>query len=775
MRRIFYSALFLTVAFSSCKDDSIYLAENPVQEGEEIIFGAEKNVPDKINVLDGEGVSSRTIYDYDEASGNYNVYWVDNDSILIFCPQASQPASKSVKYGIKVNPDNPTYALSLTKAATDNAGLQWGNVDTHRFYGIYPASAVKGTAEESSTGLITMNIPVDQPASKWRIQKDDEDNVIYNGLANTDYAYMCAYKSVDKSTVEKTDTINLDFKPLTTVLEIDINGPKNGEGEVIVTSLNVEQISPDNKLIMTGDFQCEMKKEEDETDDHIGDITPIGDMNKVRSTITVPLFIQKGQIDEEGSDQGALTELGKNNLEGNYIKLKPGQKARVRMFFLRGDNLDPNNGDISGQLRIRVAPMNGEAKVKSLSTTIKVLNHQVNRVNLPAIIEDGKNYWMSNIPANTYFTELSLPGSHQSVGTEDNGDYKKYQNQGLQQQFDDGVRAFSFQTSSTGRGGVLGTGDVNQIKVFASDQLKNELYYYLQELDNILNNMPKEKREFVVVSLVYKALPLFDGGVIRDNREDWYNGLCNLLTSDSKYSEISSIYKDKIDANTTIGELSRKILLRVEAYQYDDPLPVQHFYGMVSKRPRVKDDTTSDVVAPSEYPIHSWVDNQNKQVLTMYAHDGTSIDFGSNILGEMENLAKKNEFVSEVFQKSVDLYKLNDTHNYFFHNNLGGFYCIDNGNDSNGGETEQYSLDVNTSAVYDLQKRAQDASLGVVLMNFASKKDPISIKCFSRELIQTIINNNFMFELRKDPTKPAEISSNSSRRVLTSGSNSWDN
>lgn len=61
------------------------------------------------------------------------------------------------------------------------------------------------------------------------------------------------------------------------------------------------------------------------------------------------------------------------------------------------------------------------------------------------------------------------------------------------------------------------------------------------------------------------------------------------------------------------------------------------------------------------------------------------------------------------------------------------------------------------SVVDYVQTRGEDASLGVVLMNFADKQSGSGAEYGCDGLIQTIIYNNFSFALRKKPsgTTPA--------------------
>lgn len=81
----------------------------------------------------------------------------------------------------------------------------------------------------------------------------------------------------------------------------------------------------------------------------------------------------------------------------------------------------------------------------------------------------------------------------------------------------------------------------------------------------------------------------------------------------------------------------------------------------------------------------------------------------------------------------------------WFLNDLGGCY-VNGGYDS--GESERgvnaWTQVVGPYATNLLQNRNEDATLGIVLMNYADPNDE-----YTGNLIQTIINNNFNFQLRK--------------------------
>ena len=168
----------------SCSEKEI--AEVPVQTGDEIHFGP--STPDKVD--------TRTIYDTptQDTDGNwyFPVHWEQDDEIAVYCPQASQPASQLVNYKITPDSKNPATSSAVTKIG-DGAGLQWGSSDEHRFYGFYPASAVTG---KETDGRIEANIPVEQKVVRWESKTADDGTITYNGVPDTDLAYMFAYTSV---------------------------------------------------------------------------------------------------------------------------------------------------------------------------------------------------------------------------------------------------------------------------------------------------------------------------------------------------------------------------------------------------------------------------------------------------------------------------------------------------------------------------------------------------------------------------------------------------
>ena len=88
----------------------------------------------------------------------------------------------------------------------------------------------------------------------------------------------------------------------------------------------------------------------------------------------------------------------------------------------------------------------------------------------------------------------------------------------------------------------------------------------------------------------------------------------------------------------------------------------------------------------------------------------------------------------------------------WFMNDLGGSYVnggYDSSESNNG--VKAWTEFVGPYATSLLQGRTEDATLGIVLLNYANPKNQ-----YTGNLIQTIINNNFNFQLRTKGSTQSE-------------------
>lgn len=698
--KIFSAIVASLLVLGSCSEQEETIT--PVQTGEEINFGL--STPKK--------VESRTIYGKPEQDGTgkwyFPIHWEDNDEIAIFCPQANQPATKLVNYRITPDAENPSTSSAVTKIG-DGAGLQWGTEKMHRFFGVYPASAVMDA--DPAKQEITMEVPRNQKVVDWK--KDAEGNI--EGVPDTDFAYMYAFAEVDKDKLQQGQSIPLQFHPLLTILEIEVNGPAatSASESVTVSNINIECTGKD--VALAGKFTCSL----DETHGTIGQCHPVDD-GTISNVISIPCFDDNGTPDDYTDD--------------TFMTIGRGKKMKVKAFIL------PDETNIAtGALKINVTVMGGSPKTKTLQTA-DIVQKKVNRVSLPALEANNEaNNWMSSIPSDlTYITELSYPGSKFSVLTPENCKNGQivHQNATISEQFDAGVRAFVIQTGCDAKyhydtWNVRFVFDSSELYVAAdNERLGLTVEKVLTDLTTTLKNA--KENEFVIVQLTFSeaaSTTETNGGIAnRDKYKAWMHTVQYQLQQYKNNSGIA-LYEDEITNSTTIRDVKKKIILKIaynrtgdEGYITDQNLPAlfQHWNGAYQ---------LNGIKMP-------WGNPKKPNTLLSSYLEVTSVGEGGEI-----SKADKEKYIKELFQKSVDMYLNNTEHNILFMVDLGGYYTA-------GKDPKQLALDMNALGVSELQERGNNAGLGIVLMNFADRQDESGKKYKSDWLLQTVVDNNFKFGLR---------------------------
>lgn len=703
------AGIALTAMLSGCADENLdNTVKNPVKSGEEIMFGSElSGDADVIEAKPG----TRTVYG-DRNGNGVPVYWEANgtDEIAIFCNQASQPANHLVNYKITPDETNHEIAASVAKVNPSEAGLQWGDLDTeHRFYAFYPASAVEGSAEEDKTGQITANIPVTQQVQEWRKgtfeSSDTEFNgrTVYFGLPNMDYAYMYAYNAVTPSQVDKSQSIDLQFHNLVTVLDITVQGPSSGTATI--TNINVDAIEGE-KPILTGDFTCNIRNTETGV---IGTCDPVGDFNEERGRISIPCYDKK---------TGQFIQLGKDEL------------LNVKAYIIPQDK----NTVTKRTLRVTVSLLNGAPCRKTLQTA-DVTPHKINRVILPPLEIGGTNYWMSSLDPNIYVSELSLPGSKMSYLTSANRANIVYQNATIEEQLLDGVRAFIFHTQRMSNGELRISVNGSPLSTTLKGAL-SEIAEFLKDAESLGK---KQETAFVLVT--------YSGG--SGSEQDWMTALQNTVNECAGDYDTYRIFDKEMTPDVTLGDVAGQIILKAN-YNSDNMISGAGTAPLMYtkwEKPYVE----------GGLPMTWGNPNGNAKLHWLY-QEVTSVKDDSRGCGYGDAEATKDEkisYIKKIFQESVTAYKNDTSHKTWFMNDLGGYYFYQTEEGILGWRHEDHqdpeglATDMNSLGVSELQNRTENAGLGLVYMNFADKQADSGAKYKSDWLIQTIIDNNFKFALRK--------------------------
>ena len=109
-------------------------------------------------------------------------------------------------------------------------------------------------------------------------------------------------------------------------------------------------------------------------------------------------------------------------------------------------------------------------------------------------------------------------------------------------------------------------------------------------------------------------------------------------------------------------------------------------------------------------------------------------------------------------------------------NDLGGYYSDSGDIENRGTGIQALAIDMNNLGVQELQKRTENAGLGLIFMNFADKQSTSGAEYKSDYLIQTIIMNNRKFQLRKKGSSEGGEGTKSYDASYNNGGNAigWD-
>ena len=743
MRKIVYSLGAIALLFmGSCQDDAV--VENqvvPAQTGDEITFGS--------SLVDTE-IGTRTIYGDEPIEGAYPVEWEDGDQISIYCPEAAQ--TKLVKYKVTPDANKASTSSLVTKINEDEAGLQWGAAETHHFSAFYPGDKILASVE----GKLRAEIPVNQDPVEWKEEQNDAGGKTWTGVANTDYAFMWAYNTHDKS--DGSD-VALVFKPWVTILDVEINGPEN-EGESIkMSSVQIRSLSNET---LNGEFLIDFNPVED-NESNYPTYEEYGNPHATRSQITIQLYNQ------------AL-----NNGQGDFITLNYGDKIVVRFFLLPKDVNYDTSGEGRNDLQIRVTPFNSAVLTRTLNAQEGahdggILAHKVNKVILPSVSNEGPNYWMSSLDPNIYVTELSLPGSKMSYQTAENVSGRNavyYQDLSIADQVTNGIRAFQIQTASTNNVPWYESGSASDQVLYmtvAGNKTSTRFKDIVKEIATGLKTAEAAGRnqEYAFILLTAALSECDNYGPLGDRTAGklaWMDAIRNELAEMAADEDTYRLYTGEITPTTTIDDVKGHIIIKVN-YNDDDMgnhLSENDRIPAMFAKWGVFDDVSTPFTETEAYAINSmrWGTsyNINSGALQWFYHEATSVGYNNN--GGEETYAQKIGNIEDMWKRSVDYYNSNSDHSMWFLNDLGG--CYVNGGYSSGESQDGVSAwtqEVGPYATRLLQNRTEDATLGIVLINYANPENQ-----YSGNLIQTIINNNFNFELRTDgPAQTDTYSAVSSR------------
>lgn len=417
---------------AGCTDDDL-VKESVVLpvSGDEIEFGA---APGSFTDVDP---TTRTIYDVPAGStfDNYtllNIKWqYDIDQVRVYCDEGAD-GFKTADYTVKKATDASSGTSTGFLVKNGETGVRWGDTGKpHNFYAFYSLDRIDEGLQTGTT--VTATIPTGQEGGQLLTYNNDgtfvEGKTGPFKIITPDMTY-CLMAGKGTWTPGTDKNVALTFSPIVTVLDVLINGPEDVEFMNIV-SVSVRSKSGKN---IVGTFSYDLA-----ADSYNFDAT---DQSHTAASIATVQTI----------------------VDNNPVRLEQGQQLNVKFFLLPRDISE-------GDLVVSVLTEGGVVYSKTISKTSTsggdgVLGAGlITRIKTPKLGGQEANNWMSQIPDNVLFSQLSLPGSKQSFAY--NVDNNFDPNSGISNfyqalpplginasaenstQFDEGVRVFDVHLNLT--------------------------------------------------------------------------------------------------------------------------------------------------------------------------------------------------------------------------------------------------------------------------------------------------------------------------------------
>ena len=541
----------VVLVMSGCTDDE-FKQNNNIPKGNGIVFGA--------NASYNGGPQTRTEYgDYvTDADGNKSqeIKWLSTDRVDIYSP--TSPTLKKVEYGITNVNKSQAYLLAL------GDGLQWDRTSSKQsFYAIYPSK------ESMSNEAVKNVVSFDNGVLKGYIPVNQQHTITKGGTTgwtakpNMDYLYMAAVqKDYTIPAADANDGVSLHFVPLTTTLELTIEGPTDAP----IASINVFANNGEN---IAGYFSC--------------DLTKVGTTSDINNDLNCD-YEQSATVRDMISISGYYDDGGTQK----PLELAAGESITFNVFLLPHADLT--------NISVRVAGFNTASKTMSLAG-VTLHPHQKTCVKLkaPQIAKDGVNNWITGMDNKVLISQLSIPGTANSFSynynKEDGSDqYYKTQTASFEQQWNAGIRCFELRCPNNDSGTSL---DGVQLQC----NRENLGITFGQAVDMIWNKVQKNSGEFAMI------MPAFESNAGRGGRvTDFAKDLNQFFTDHSDYKYVT------YGRELTVGDARGSLMFIARITSEEDgglelPTPGQGVF--IDQWGSLKDNW-----ARRGYPVDNWA-NKN--------------------------------------------------------------------------------------------------------------------------------------------------------------------
>lgn len=509
MKRIHDYIMLAIVAFASvgCTEEIIDPNGPAAETEKEVQFGLSL----------GKGLDTRTIYG--QQSGNaFPIYWVDEDKVTVYSPQCLKDRNLA-EYKVEVATTEQNFVNTLTK--TGDFGVQWGS-DAADFYSIYPS----GDYNISEDGTKIQNLRIGYTQDVYL----EPDGITLKNMSD------CLMYAKTNGAVTPGNTVNLTYKPIATAIMVE---------------LGVAELSP------VQSFTIQSVKLTAPTGTNIA-----GNFN---------VNLVDGSYAELGTVSNSITLQVSNSATGGFYVLTYGKDIQLPIFILpiEGLNMDKDQSVSTDNWIIEVVTDQKTFKKTLSGENLAIKPGQVHKLTLPKLTTAATtwdpNDWMVHVPRNVYLSEVSIPGTWNSL----NEDCQS--NTSISDQYGLGVRAFHLDTrwradnkpliGSTFTGWTTPTitelsvatgGSGNTYKYDGVNLMKPEFESFADYLKQITDNV--KDNEYMVVFCTFSQNS-YNGDLCPTT---WFTAISNACAANDRVYDASGI-----TANTVVGEVLDKVIVIV--------------------------------------------------------------------------------------------------------------------------------------------------------------------------------------------------------------------
>ena len=721
MKKIYNYILLSALAFASasCINEELNPDQPTAETGDEVKFGLSLGDP-----------KTRTVYGDETDHNTFPIYWIDGDKVQVFSPQCLE-GRRSAEYKVILPSDvaNPYYAEDLAK--TGEYGVQWGNNETADFYSLYPSGNYTLSSDGTKAENITINYTQSINVNGDIVKSDMEDCLMY----------------AKNTAVTRGSVVKLHYDPISTVVMVTLKVAENafGTDAESFTVQSISLIAPDGTDI-AGTFS---------------------------------LNISNGTFGgfAEGKSSNTIISQIVNSSTGGFHTLSNGKSITIPLF------LAPAAYSSVEKWKVQVVA-NGNTYTKTLNINKALEPGQIHKITLPelkpATTEWDVSKWMTYIPRNVYLSEVSIPGSWNSINP-DFQDVGSTDSETIANQYAQGVRAFhldtrwkasyswSFFQKVIGLG-VADGGDVgssgSSIVTSGDKYMRGDDTPLVEDIiSQLVSYIKTTPEEYMVLVCSFAQSSINHEG----SNGYWYGEISAICNKDAYKDYI--VDATKIDSNTLVGDVLGKILVIVnmqESISNTTTLPSGSrcmFTYMPSELESTRFDSSSNETLLKNNSDNLWYSGTTATTsgLTMYNNQAQiTSSTGSGIShdrGYAPSVTERSAVLNGILNWSKSNYNTeNYAHDKWVYLGLGG-YQVSEGGDA-GAVSGSYSTIASTYNTWINGKVTEMGTtpsgqttavpyypVGIVLMNYVNDY---------ASTVKNILLLNNKYRLQYDSSKPSD-------------------